>query len=321
MRKLRNIFFVILTLVLLVRFWGLLYSKGSSVMFQARYSDTLRIYNDLKYLTKDCRFRNYAHPEVLNKAADYIKSEFLQVSDSVNELRYSYQDAEFRNIICSLGPSGAERIIIGAHYDVCGDMEGADDNGSGIAGLLELARLLKGKSLKYRIDLVAYANEEPPFFKTEYMGSYIHAKYLNDHKIKVKGMICLEMIGYFNELKKSQSYPVSFLKWFYGSKGNYILIVQKFGNGSFGSDIKKLMLKNPCIITKSFKSPKWFSGVDFSDHLNYWKFGYSAVMITNTAFYRNYNYHTQNDKLESLCLGRIGLVIDELYRSVLQYNE
>jgi hypothetical protein len=256
----------------------------------------------------------------LDSSASYIKYQFRLLGDSVIEQKYSFRSLDFKNIIFSIGPANTDRIIIGAHYDVCGKQEGADDNASGIAGLLELARLLKGQPLKYRIDFVAYSTEEPPFFKSENMGSYVHAKYLFDNNIKVKGMVCLEMIGFYKEEKHTQNYPLPILKWFYGSKGNYITVVQKFGNGPFGRFMKQSMLGNQTISTKSFKSPKWLPGVDFSDHLNYWKFGYSAVMITNTAFYRNHNYHTEGDSLETLNIGKIGLVVDEVYRALIKLN-
>lgn len=122
-------------------------------------------------------------------------------SDSVSTQSYTANGLQYKNIICSFGTENARRIIAGAHYDVCGAQEGADDNASGIAGLLELARLLKGQKLNYRIDLVAYSLEEPPYFRTQYMGSYIHAKSLADSKANVYGMISLEMIGYFKDEK------------------------------------------------------------------------------------------------------------------------
>ncbi len=298
--------------------WGKIYfASGPNLVTASRIADTIKIKHDLIFLTKECKNRNYENLNSLNKAADYIKAKFLDSSSRVEEQKYVYKNLEFRNIICSFGPENGERIIIGAHYDVSDEQEGADDNASGIAGLLELARNLKKVKLKYRIDLVAYSSEEPPFFRSEYMGSYIHAKSLFDNKVPVKGMICLETIGYFSEANNSQDYPAFFLKWFYGKKGNYITVVQKYGNGTFGKKIKKLMKTGQVIPTKSFSGPSWLQGVDFSDHLNYWKFGYSAVMITNTAFYRNKNYHTPNDTLETLNIGNIGLVIDELYRTII----
>jgi len=297
--------------------WGKIYNANQPDLINAtRIADTIRIKRDLTFLTQECRYRNYQHMDSLNKAADYIHAAFKGISSRVEEQKYSFKDVEFRNIICSLGPEKGEHIIIGAHYDACGDQEGADDNASGVAGLLELARLLKNTQLKYRIDFVAYTLEEPPFFKSEYMGSYIHAKSLFDHKVPVKGMICLEMIGYYSEVEHSQGYPAFFLRWFYGNKGNFITVVQKYGNGVFGKSISKSMKKGQVIPTRSFSGPAWLPGVDFSDQLNYWKFGYSAVMITNTSFYRNLNYHTTNDKMEHINVGKMGLVVDELYRTI-----
>jgi len=281
-------------------------------------SDTIQIKQDLDSIVKTDSFRNYKNIKTLNKVADYIKRQFQTVSDSVTEQKYNYQETEYKNIICSINTDKKDRVIIGAHYDVCGDQDGADDNASGVAGLLELARIMKGIKLDYRIDFVAYSLEEPPFFKTDFMGSYIHAKYLNEHKISVKGMIALEMIGYFDDKPNSQDYPVGFLSWFYGDRGNFITVAQKYWNGRFGNDIKRLMQQNNLIPTKSFKSPKFIPGVDFSDHRNYWQFGYSAVMITNTAFYRNHNYHKNTDKIETLDIRRLALTIDELYLTLQQ---
>lgn len=279
-------------------------------------SDTVLIKNDLDSIIQTKEYRNYKNIESLNKVADYIKKQFQYVSDSVKEQPYTINNNTYKNIICSINTDKTERIVIGAHYDVCGDQDGADDNASGVAGLLQLARLLKNEKLNFRIDFVAYTLEEPPFFRSDYMGSSIHAKYLFENHIKVKGMICLEMIGYFNDNPESQDYPLGFLSWIYGDKGNYITVVQKYWNGSFGNDLFKKMKKINLLPTKSFKGPAFLPGVDFSDHRNYWKYDYSAVMITNTAFYRNKNYHQKTDKLETLDLKRLALTVDELYLAI-----
>ena len=286
-----------------------------------RLADTLRIKADLTAITQTERPRNYRNTAILDKTAAYIQSEFLKETPSVSEQKFKASNGvAYKNIIASFGPEGAERIIVGAHYDVCGEQQGADDNGSGIAGLLELARLLKNQPLKYRFDLVAYTLEEPPFFRTESMGSYVHAKYLKDNKIAVKGMVCLEMLGFYDDTEGSQSYPVGFLKWFYGSKGNFITVVEKMQSGDFARKFRKNMLSEQTLRTKKFKAPASLQGIDFSDHLNYWQFGYSAVMITNTAFYRNKNYHKKEDTLEKLNIGNIGLVIDGVFRALMKLN-
>ena len=302
-------------LVILIFFLGLIQNSCAQKINSSHsiISDTLRIKNDLKIITKTTNSRNYKNVETLNFVADYIFTELSKNCDSVYFQSYFVNGIEYKNVIGSIGTNNHERIVVGAHYDVCGDQEGADDNASGVVGVIELSRLLAKEKLKYRIDFVAYSLEEPPFFRTEHMGSNVHAKMLFDSRENVKGMICLEMIGYFNDEPNSQSYPLGILKLFYGNKGDYITIVQKFGNGKFGNQVKRLMKKQKLLPTKSFKGPSKLPGVDFSDHQNYWKYGYSAVMITNTAFYRNKNYHEKTDKMETLDLKRMALVIDEVY--------
>lgn len=231
---------------------------------------------------------------------------------------YKVDGKTYQNVICSFGTNHLKRIIVGAHYDVCGNQQGADDNASGIIGLLEMARLLKGKELRHRVDLVAYTLEEPPYFRTEHMGSYVHAKSIFDNKIDVYGMLSVEMIGYFKDEKKSQSYPLGFLSLFYGNKGNYITLVKKFGQGKFAKHFGKYYNESKIIRTQTFKGPKKLPGIDFSDHLNYWNFGFSALMITDTSFYRNHNYHQATDTMETLDIGRMAKVIDGIVFSILK---
>lgn len=317
MKLLKKISFIVIAALLILYVWGKIYSIQTPLVTRPILADTVRLKNDLYYLAKECRFRNYRHPQQLKKAADYIAGELSKITDSVQHQKYHAGELEFENIVCSLGAKDAERIIIGAHYDACSDQEGADDNASGVAGLLELARLLKGKDLTYRIDLVAYSTEEPPYFGGKSMGSYIHATSLYNNHIKVKGMICLEMIGVYSDEPDSQDYPIFFLEWFYGNKGNYITVAQKFSNGDFGAFIRKRMKQYQVIPTKSFTAPSWFGGIKLSDHRNYWLYHYSAVMITNTAFYRNKNYHTTDDTAEKINVTKMSLVVDELYRTIL----
>ncbi|GAA4312254.1 M28 family peptidase [Mucilaginibacter gynuensis] len=277
-------------------------------------TDTVLIRSHLTTITKTGNYRTYKNLDELNKTAAYIKNEFAKFTDSVFVQEYTVEGRVYKNVICSYGTENQKRIVVGAHYDVCGNQEGADDNASGVVGILELSRLLKGKKLNQRVDLVAYTLEEPPYFRTEYMGSYIHAKALADQKIKVDGMVSLEMIGYFKDEEESQSYPVGFLSTFYGSKGNYITLVKKFGAGAFAGKFCKKFKSTGTIRTKEFTGPKALPGIDFSDHLNYWKFGFSALMITDTSFYRNRNYHLATDTMETLDINRMAKVIDGVFK-------
>jgi Zn-dependent M28 family amino/carboxypeptidase len=286
-----------------------------SHLFSSAQADTNILLSHLKTLVETHGSRYYKDTSTLNNAADYIKTEFKKYSISVSEQVYEVKGRKYKNIICSFDTSHAERIVIGAHYDVCDPLPGADDNATGVAGLLELARMMSDSSFKSncRIDLVAYTLEEPPFFRTENMGSYVHAKSLHDKGIKVRGMISLEMIGYFSDEKKSQEYPLGIFKLIYGRKGNFITVVQKTGGGKFVRKFKRKMKRNSPVETKGFKAPAWVTGVDFSDHLNYWKFDIPAMMITDTSFFRNKNYHTSEDTIEKLDLERMAQVVDGVF--------
>ncbi len=283
-------------------------------------ADTNRIQQLLTQITKTPKPRNYQNLDQLNKTANFIKTEFQKYLDTVYFQEYKVNGITYKNVVGVVNPKAASTLVVGAHYDVCGSQEGADDNGSGIVGLLELARLFDTVTVDKRLEFVAYTLEEPPYFRTENMGSYIHAKSLFDEKRVVEGMIVLEMIGYFSDEKKSQDYPLGILKLFYGGKGDYITVVNKFGKGKFARKFLHRMKhsdgdKNPEV--KSFNAPKALPGIDFSDHLNYWKFGYSASMVTDTAFYRNKNYHQSTDKMELLDLEKMAGVIDSVYKSLL----
>lgn len=278
-----------------------------------------RIRHDVATLANTPQPRNSYHMESLNMAASYIKEEFSKVSERVTEQTYQVGANTFKNIICSFGPLNGERIVIGAHYDVCDDQQGADDNASGVAGLLELARLFDSLQtpLQYRVDLVAYSLEEPPYFRSESMGSHIHAKSLKDSNVVVKAMLCLEMIGYFSDKKGSQDYPVGLLHLFYPNKGNFIAVVGKLGKGQLSRTVKKGIKASSGIEAVSINAPSSLPGIDFSDHLNYWNFNYPAVMITNTAFYRNKNYHQVTDTPNTLDYQKMAEVIKGVYGAVI----
>jgi len=252
--------------------------------------------------------RNYQNIENLNAVANYIKKQFEGMGGTVQEQKYIVDGDEYKNIIVALGPSEGAKIIVGAHYDVAGPYPGADDNASGIAGLIEVARQLKDKSLKTNITLVAYTLEEPPYFATSAMGSYIHAENEKRLASDIKIMLSLEMIGYYSELEDSQHYPLKLLEIFYPNQGNFIAIVdQTFSN--WGLKVKRGLSKYMSVPVYSINAPSIIPGVDFSDHRNYWKQGYDAVMITDTSFYRNMAYHTENDVAENLNYNKMAEVV------------
>lgn len=270
------------------------------------------------YLSTMTPPRNYYNTESLRKSANYISQEFINYGLTPVRQRFEVSGDIYENVIASVGPKEAIRIIVGAHYDVCGDQPGADDNASAIAGLLEIARFAKihESELQYRVDFVAYTLEEPPFFSTTNMGSYVHARFLHENNINVRGMICLEMIGFFTEQKKSQRYPLSLMRLFYPGTGDFIGVVSNYGSSSLSKQLSR-HLKATSIKVETLKAPSFITGVDFSDHRNYWKFGYDAVMITDTAFYRNPNYHERSDTIDTLDFSRMKEVVKGICWSLL----
>ncbi len=293
-------------------------ASENSMLSDSAKPDKARILKDLQFLVQSPIARYDEHVERLNECAKYIFDEFKKLTNDVEEQKYLVGGKEYKNVICSFGPKDSERIIVGAHYDVCENQPGADDNASGIAGMLEIARMLKpqSSSLKYRVDFVAYTLEEPPNFRTANMGSAVHAKMLYDNHIKVKRIICLEMIGFYSDKRKSQEYPIGLMKLFYPTKANYIAVVGKIGQGKSIRNTRKAMRENSEIKVCSINSPAFVPGIDFSDHLNYWKYGYSAVMITDTAFYRNANYHEKTDTLETLNIDKMMEVVKGVFASI-----
>jgi Zn-dependent M28 family amino/carboxypeptidase len=284
------------------------------------FADPQRLRADVEFLTRQSR--SLERLAELNRAADYIHQQFADAGARVSEQVYQVDGADVRNVIATFGPEDGERVIVGAHYDTWGGLPGADDNASGVAGLLELARLLAQQQLNARlntrIDLVAYTLEEPPFFRSELMGSYQHAQALRKAGVRVRGMICLEMIGYFSDAPASQSYPIGILGRMYPSRANYIALVGRTNEAGFLRRIKSAMVAANALPVESTNAPAAIPGVDFSDHWSYWQHGYPAVMITDTAFYRNDNYHTPRDTAETLDYARMALVVDQVRRAALE---
>lgn len=308
---------IILSLIMLL-FFGC--KKNTSEPTFLINVQTIDLKNHVNRLSQISPPRSYQNKSGLNKAIDYIFKEFSVAGLRITKQTYEIEkDGIFTNIIAEINPELETVIVIGAHYDVCGEFQGADDNASGIAGLIELGKLFSiyKKQIPYNIQLVAYSTEEPPFFGTDKMGSYIHAKSLFDQKKKVELMIALEMIGYFTDKSKSQKYPSLMMVPFYPSKGNFIAAVSKFENSDIVKEIKNIFNTKTTVPCETLSAPSFVTGVDFSDHRNYWTFGYTAIMITDTAFYRNQNYHTEFDTPDTLNYDKMVEVIKGTFLYIL----
>ncbi len=272
----------------------------------------------LEFLTSIRPFRNWTNRESLEVVVTYIAKEFNSYGLETSEQTWSYGKFEFKNSIAKYRPELTKRLIIGAHYDVCGSQPGADDNGSGVAGMLVLAKMIADQApdLPYGIDFVSYCLEEPPHFATVNMGSYIHAKSLFDSKTPVIGMICLDMIGYFSDEEGSQSYPEAFSGLKLPTTGNYIAVIGLKEYAAFSTEIFDRMKAAETIPVQLVNFPNNEGLAGLSDHRNYWLFGFPALMINDTAILRNPNYHKPSDTIETLDLSKMAAVIEALFQAI-----
>lgn len=278
-------------------------------------ADPARLRSDVETLAASSPARAFGNVGALDRIADHIITEFTNAGCLPERQTFSVGGNDYHNIVCSKGPPDAPRMVIGAHYDVAGNGNpGADDNASGVAGLLELARLLEmaKPDLVHRLDLVAFTLEEPPNFRSQTMGSSVYAGRLKHAGADVKLMISVEMIGYFSDDPGSQAYPLPGLDLIYPDTGNFIAIVGQSFDRARVSRVKALMRAGNTLPVYSINAPARVPGIDFSDHLSFWRLGYPAVMVTDTAFLRNPNYHEPTDRPETLDYRRMAKVVDGL---------
>ncbi|TCM69863.1 peptidase M28-like protein [Acinetobacter calcoaceticus] len=262
--------------------------------------------------------RNYTNPAELNRVAAWLKGQMQSYGlDCVDQI-YAVDTVHYKNVVCHLDVAAEDKVIIGAHYDVHGDSDGADDNASGVAGVLETARLLAQQSsaLKHNLEFVFYTLEEPPYFRTAQMGSAVHAESILAQKQQISAVYILEMIGYFDP-DPVQRYPKG-LGLFYPKHGNFIAAVSNFQSRHLGANYCQSMQRLQQLDCQRLIAPAFVSGVDFSDHLNYWKHDIAAIMITDTAFFRNQNYHTPGDTLATLDVNKMAQVVNGLVHSLLK---
>ena len=262
----------------------------------------------------------------LNPTVEWIEQQ-IQLFGKSTRQSYKVGDETFYNILLDFNPPSTqdtqeskEIIIVGAHYDTAHSYAGADDNASGVAVLIELARLLSKNetSLKSHIQLAFYSLEEPPYFRTEKMGSFIHASLLKEKQQKIKLMIALDMVGYFSDEKNSQNFPIPFMEKLYSDQGNFIAVVGNLTNILAVRTVKSGMTSAANLPVYSINAPTLIQGIDFSDHLNFWHFGYPAVLITDTSFMRNTAYHTKQDTADRLDYVKMAEVVKGLYQTVIQ---
>jgi hypothetical protein len=258
--------------------------------------------------------RDSDHPENLERAAAYIRSVYGRTRARVHDQAFQVRGRTYRNVIATFGPETGPLLVVGAHYDAFGDFgpnPGADDNASGVAGLLEIARLLDGRRLLSRVELVAYPNEEPPWFGSPWMGSAVHARSLKGQD--VRGMICLEMIGYFTA---EQPTPNALFRLLYPTRGNFIAVAGRWSDRALTRHVKRAILATG-FPARSFTAPR-DAGIDASDQRSYWDQGIPAVMVTDTADLRNPHYPPPGYWAGTLVFGGLAGVVGGVVNGVAQ---
>lgn len=255
---------------------------------------------------------NVAHPEALERSARYIEATLSGLGYAVSRQEFETEGVKVRNIEVARG-SGTRLVVIGAHYDSALDAVGANDNGSGVAALVELARFLKtvqpAQGLEVR--LVFYVNEELPWFGTDKMGSYVHSKGLASEGKEVLAMLSLETIGWYSENFDSQRYPFPF-SLFYPSKGNFVGFVANLRSRSLMHRVIGTFRKSVAFPSEGVAAPESIPGIGWSDQWAYWKFGWPALMVTDTAPFRYPHYHTLRDTPDKLSYERLARVVKGL---------
>ena len=253
--------------------------------------------------------RDAFRPKSQARARDYILGQFSLSGYSPKKRGYESQwlasiknGTEFSNVeaVLPAAPADGEGAwIVGAHYDSASGTPGADDNASAVAVLLEAARLLKARKPSRDIRFVAFGTEEPPSFGTRNMGSSHYARDAKENGLKIHGMISLEMLGYYNPRRGSQLYP-PFLHLFYPDHGDYVSAVGNVKSRFLLREFAAAWSAHSDFPLKTAVLPGVFSGLALSDQLNFWDQGDPAIMLSDTAFYRNPNYHERSDLPETL---------------------
>ena len=254
--------------------------------------------------------RNLWQYPALEAAATYIHDRFREFGYQPNSQTFRSQDKTVRNLAVELVGSSLpeEVVLVGAHYDSVLGSPGANDNGSGVSAVLELARLFKGRQTKRSLRFVTFVNEEPPFSYTQEMGSLVYACRAREQGEQITAMLSLETIGYYSDVPGSQRYPFPF-SLFYPDKANFIGFVGNLSSRRLVHRALHTFRHSTPFPSEGLASPGWITGVGWSDHWSFWQVGYPAIMVTDTALFRYAHYHDPTDTPDKLDYDRSARVV------------
>jgi hypothetical protein len=307
---------IVVAAMTLVMMPGKSYNGTLPPLTEAEKELQRRLYAHVDELATKVGERNVRRPESLKRAEKYIAEQFKALGYEVAMQEFDVDGVRVANVEAVLpGTQRPEQIfVLGAHYDSV-DSPAANDNASGVAALIELARLLKESKPAQTIRFVAFVNEEPPFFLTPSMGSFVYARRCRERAEEITGMFSLETIGYYSNKPGSQRYPFP-LNYLYPDTGNFIGFVGNVGSRSFVRESVRLFRELVQFPSEGGAVPEFFEGVGWSDHASFWKFGYPALMVTDTAPYRYPYYHTPEDTIDKLDFESMARVVHGLGKVV-----
>ena len=260
------------------------------------------------------REHNMAHPDALESVAQYLETTLADYGYTVNRHPYFVDDRAVRNLDVIIDPVGAagpaETIVVGAHYDSARTAPGANDNATGTAAVLELARLLRDvrQTATRRIRLALFVNEEPPYFQTTDMGSVHYAEMLADQRERAVAMFSLETLGFYSSEPGSQQYPVPF-GLVLPSRGDFVAFVGSLGARPLLRQTVASFRSHSRLPSLAGVAPDVVPGIDWSDHWAFGELGIPSLMITDTAVYRYPHYHRPTDTPDKIDVDKLARVV------------
>lgn len=271
---------------------------------------------DVARLAGEIGERNMKRYMQLNLAADFIEDSFVRAGLTSRRDTYQLRGQTYHNIEAEISGARPEIFVVGAHYDTVFGSPGANDNASGVAALLALARRFAKRESGQTLRFVAFVNEEPPHFQTDEMGSFIYANRCKARGDRITGMISLETIGYFSDTPGSQSYPAPILKLFYPTTGNFIGFVGNLGSRKLLRRAISIFRQEAKLPSQGASLPSMVAGVGWSDQWAFWQHGYQGIMITDTAPFRYPHYHEGTDTPDKLDYDRYALVVSGMKKVI-----
>jgi len=271
---------------------------------------------DVQKLAGEIGERNMWHYAQLNTAADFIEKSFSGAGLHPRRDSYEVRGQPCHNLEAEIPGARPEIHLIGAHYDSVSGSPGANDNGTGVAAMLALARRFAARQPKHTLRFVAFVNEEPPYFLSGEMGSFVYAGRCKAHGDKISAMISLETVGYFSDAPNSQIYPSRVLGAFYPNVGNFIGFVSNVHSRTLLRQVVALFRKHAKIPSEGAALPWFIPGVSWSDQWSFWKNGYPGIMVTDTAPFRYPYYHSAKDTPDKLDYDRFALVVSGMEKVI-----